>query len=564
IFGRYKEEDKRFYLKMSEKDFEIGDLVWAKMKGYPFWPAKIQNPPNDTKSSTPKKPKHFVFFFGSKNCAWILDENIVPHSAEMLNNVSKKKSSSFVKAIDEIIEASGSVASKLKDVKEDSAKKDKSALKSTALQSPEKIAKIPSVKDNESSNKLPTVRIEKRGRKPKQKINEQKNENTNKKTPLKRSLQEDASNRLSPPVQKLCKKSDGYSDLIPFAYNPIAVFQPLDDLSVKPGKNSELVPGPSFVSSQVVTKSPGGFIPTEKKIGLIGLGNMGQTLVKKLLDSGHNVSVWNRTPEKCEQFAEAGVCVYTVLADIIFNCDIIFCCVSGPEAAKTIVFEKEGVLKGLEKCRPGTKGYVELTTIDPVTSQEIAEAITYGGGKYLEAPMSGSRARAEEGSLVILGAGDRDLFYSCESCFYAISKNTFYLSCEVGKGSQMNLILSMLVGTACGALAESIALIDQCDLPKDHFLEILRSFPLACDLFSEKGRAIIAGDFTADIPLKYQQKDMNLALTLGDKYEQPLALTSHANELYKFAKFLCYSEDDVAAVYFGANFNRRNSNAAVP
>ncbi|GFY39071.1 hypothetical protein TNIN_380451 [Trichonephila inaurata madagascariensis] len=103
---------------MATKNFELGDLVWAKMKNYPFWPAQIVNPPVvneklDTDRGLPKKKpsmsrrnQHFVFFFGTRDFSWISDENIVPHSEEMVNKEIKKKSASYVKAVKEIVKAS--------------------------------------------------------------------------------------------------------------------------------------------------------------------------------------------------------------------------------------------------------------------------------------------------------------------------------------------------------------------------------------------------------------------------------------------------------------------------
>ncbi|GFS45152.1 oxidoreductase GLYR1 [Trichonephila inaurata madagascariensis] len=140
---------------VTTKDFEMGDLVWAKMRGYPFWPAKVVSPPivkeqvlNSTKeiqkkkSSKPRKGQHYVFFFGSHDCAWILDENIVPHSEEMLNKVSKKKSTSYVKAVEEIVDANYLVVLKPKPVKEDYTERDDLTKNSTAVQKPKDLTKI--------------------------------------------------------------------------------------------------------------------------------------------------------------------------------------------------------------------------------------------------------------------------------------------------------------------------------------------------------------------------------------------------------------------------------------
>lgn len=98
-----------------------------------------------------------------------------------------------------------------------------------------------------------------------------------------------------------------------------------------------------------------------------------------------------------------------------------------------------------------------MTGLDGDTSQDIADAIVSKGGRYLEAQMQGSRIQAEDGTLIILAAGDRNLFDECQSCFKAMGKNSFFLG-EVGNATKMYLILQMMTGVTLGALAESLAL----------------------------------------------------------------------------------------------------------
>ncbi|GFY58545.1 putative oxidoreductase GLYR1 homolog [Trichonephila inaurata madagascariensis] len=530
------------------------------MKSFPFWPAKIINPPTlnketatakglqKKKPSTHKKAQHYVFFFGSKNHAWILDENIVPHSEEMLSKVTKKKSVSYTKAIEEIIDASSSIVPKpvKEDSDEDESKPDLNL---------EKITETPSVKDDELLTKSSTTRAVKR--KPKQKV---KGEKTKKSPSKRKSTEGEDSDEESCPTRKLSRMSDDFSALISntppnLSYSRVAVIRPLDDRTMVSREYFDLPPEPpiDFSRATAVMRSRN-VAPTSKKIGFIGLGMMGQRIVKNLLDSGHDVSVWNRTPNKCCQFTEVGAHRCYTPYDIVLCCDIIFCCVSGPEASKSLVFENWGILQGLEKCEPGTKGYVEMSCIDPITSQEIAEAITYKGGKYLEAPISGSRSLAEEGTLLILGAGDRELFNNCDTCFYAISRHAYYLSCDVGNASKMNLIINTLIGTSFAALGETMALVERCNLSKNNFLELLDLNTLNCPLIAEKGQAILASNYLTNMSLKYQQKDLSLALTLSDKHDQPMILGSAANELFKHAKQLRYTDHDVSAVFFGAKY----------
>merc|ERR1712203_310539 len=148
---------------------------------------------------------------------------------------------------------------------------------------------------------------------------------------------------------------------------------------------------------------------------------MGRGIVNHLLHSGHGVTVWNRTTEKVRDFLEAGAREALTPGDVIAESDITFSCVSDPQAAKDMVFGNCGVLSEINT----TKGYVEMTGIDADTSQDIAEAISLKGGRYLEAQVQGSKDQAADGTLVILVAGDKSLFDDCQSCFQAMGKFSF-------------------------------------------------------------------------------------------------------------------------------------------
>ena len=289
--------------------------------------------------------------------------------------------------------------------------------------------------------------------------------------------------------------------------------------------------------------------PSTLKFGFLGLGIMGSGIVKNLLNSGHSITVWNRTLEKCKDFVKAGAKEALTPGDVIAESDITFSCVADPQVAKDMVFGNCGVLTEINT----TKGYVEMTGIDADTSQDIAEAISLKGGRYLEAQLQGSKEQSSEGSLVSLVAGDKSLFDDCQSCFQAMGKNSFYLG-EVGNASKMNLVLQLMSGVALAGLAEGMALADRAGLQQKDILEVLQLTGLACPLMVEKGKAIIEGGFPTSHPLKHIQKDLKLSLNMGDQLDQPLPLTASANEVFKHAKRLGYGDHDTSAVYIRARF----------
>merc|ERR1711902_333896 len=304
--------------------------------------------------------------------------------------------------------------------------------------------------------------------------------------------------------------------------------------------------GIGITSQKLVDKN---IEPSKLNFGFLGLGIMGSGIVKNLLNSGHSITVWNRTAEKRQEFVKAGAREALTPGDVIAESDITFSCISDPQAAKDMVFGNCGVLSEINT----TKGYVEMTGIDADTSQDIAEAISLKGGRYLEAQIQGSKEEANEGTLVVLVAGDRSLFDDCQSCFQAIGKNSFYLG-EVGNSSKMNLVLQTIMGVTLAGLAEGMALADRAGLQQKDVMEVLELTGLACPTILGKGKAIIDGGFPTHQPLQHMQKDLKLSLTRGDQLEQPLPLTASANEVFKHAQRLGYGEHDVSAVYIRARF----------
>ncbi|KAK4336671.1 hypothetical protein RND71_043675 [Anisodus tanguticus] len=287
------------------------------------------------------------------------------------------------------------------------------------------------------------------------------------------------------------------------------------------------------------------------KFGFIGLGLMGQRIVKNLINSGHSVTIWNRTPTKCKDFVNAGATKVTTPADVISASDITFSCLSDPAAVKEIVFGNCGVISEIKTG----KGYVELTTMDPEVSNDVAEAIIARGGRFLEGSMIGNgKQQAEEGNLILVLAGDKSLFDDCKSTFQAISSHAFYLGGSVGDASKMGLVISMLAGNLIGALAESMALADRTGLSSKDLLEILSLSPLSCPTLLSKAKAMIEANFPTEMPLTHLQKDLRLALKIAEEYEHPLPITATTNEVFKHAKHLGYSDHDVSAVYIRSRF----------
>lgn len=280
-----------------------------------------------------------------------------------------------------------------------------------------------------------------------------------------------------------------------------------------------------------------------KKYGFLGLGIMGQAMASNLLDGGLDVTVWNRTADRCEQLVRNGASHVKTPAEVIEKSDITFAMVSDPAASRELCFSNHGVLEGIT---PG-KGYIDVSTIDPLTAVEIDHAITSRQGRFLEAPVSGSKKPAEDGALVFLCAGDKSLYQEALPALEIMGKKTFYFG-NTGSGARMKLVINMIMGSMMAAFAEGLALGSKSGLDMKDILDVIDQGVMANQMFSIKGPAMAEGSFPTAFPLKHMQKDLRLALLLGDERGQALQTASSANGLYIKARNKGFANDDFSAV----------------
>ncbi|GAB6190915.1 NAD(P)-dependent oxidoreductase [Desulfocastanea catecholica] len=280
-----------------------------------------------------------------------------------------------------------------------------------------------------------------------------------------------------------------------------------------------------------------------KKYGFLGLGIMGKAMATNLVEAGLDVTVWNRTEEKCTSLVKLGARLGKTPGEVTANCDITFAMVSDPAAAEALFFDAGGVLEGISSG----KGYVDISTVDPATAVRIAGAVQKKGGRFLEAPVSGSKKPAEDGTLVFLCGGDESLYRDAAPALQLMGKKSFYFK-EVGQGAQMKLVINMIMGTMMTAFAEGLSLGNKVGLSSADILDVLAQGAIDNPMFRLKGPLMAQNNFQTAFPLKHMQKDMRLALLLGDEYGQPLFTAGAANNLYIEAREMGGADEDFSAV----------------
>ncbi|CAO2818928.1 unnamed protein product [Amaranthus hypochondriacus] len=280
------------------------------------------------------------------------------------------------------------------------------------------------------------------------------------------------------------------------------------------------------------------------EVGFLGLGIMGKAMAMNLLRNGFKVTVWNRTLSKCDELVEHGATVGETPAAVVRKCKYTIAMLSDPSAATSVAFDKNGVLEAI--CNG--KGYIDMSTVDAETSIKINEGVTSKGGHFLEAPVSGSKKPAEDGQLIILAAGEKGLYDEAIPIFDVLGKKSFFLG-KVGNGAKMKLVVNMIMGSMMNAFSEGLELADSSGLDPHTLLDVLDLGAMANPMFKMKGPSMLQSKYTPAFPLKHQQKDMRLALALGDENAVSMPVAAAANEAFKKARGMGLGDEDFSAVH---------------
>ncbi|XP_073755664.1 cytokine-like nuclear factor N-PAC isoform X4 [Callorhinus ursinus] len=550
---------------MAAVSLRLGDLVWGKLGRYPPWPGKIVNPPKDLKKPRGKKC-FFVKFFGTEDHAWIKVEQLKPYHAHKEEMIKINKGKRFQQAVDAVEEFLRRAKGKDQTSSHNSAD-DKNRRNSSEERS------RPNSGDEKRKLSLSEGKVKKNMGEGKKRVSSGSSERGSK-SPLKRAQEQSPRKRGRPPKDEKDLTIPESSTVKGVMAGPMAAFkwqptvsEPVKDAdphfhhfllsqTEKPAvcyqaitkklKICEEETGSTSIQAADSTAVNGSITPTDKKIGFLGLGLMGSGIVSNLLKMGHTVTVWNRTAEK-ESFSRHLFCAYCEVehrsrhqegarlgrtpAEVVSTCDITFACVSDPKAAKDLVLGPSGVLQGI---RPG-KCYVDMSTVDADTVTELAQVIVSRGGRFLEAPVSGNQQLSNDGMLVILAAGDRGLYEDCSSCFQAMGKTSFFLG-EVGNAAKMMLIVNMVQGSFMATIAEGLTLAQVTGQSQQTLLDILNQGQLASIFLDQKCQNILQGNFKPDFYLKYIQKDLRLAIALGDAVNHPTPMAAAANEGLQYGR----------------------------
>jgi 3-hydroxyisobutyrate dehydrogenase len=293
-----------------------------------------------------------------------------------------------------------------------------------------------------------------------------------------------------------------------------------------------------------------------KKIGWIGLGNMGVPMVKNLLKAGFEVTVFNRTAAKASSLQEAGAKLATSPAALWDVVDTIITMVADDAALQQIHQGKDGLLAGAGKAAAGDGSgagraagqgagmVIDMSTVSPATSRDLAAKLAAKGVDYLDAPVAGSVKPAELGQLVIMVGGKKEAYERAAPIFEKLGKAQFHLG-EQGAGNNAKLAINTLLAFNMQGLAESVLFASEHGIRPEAMLAIIGESALANAITKMKTANILQANYQPAFALKHLAKDLRLAQ--GQGLHTPGGEAIH--DSYQQALVQGWGEKDISAIF---------------
>lgn len=280
------------------------------------------------------------------------------------------------------------------------------------------------------------------------------------------------------------------------------------------------------------------------QLGFIGLGVMGSRIAKRLLDAGHTVTGYNRTKSKAQWLLDAGMKWGDSPRAVTQTSDIVFSMVTNTEALRAVVNGNDGVLAGLA---PG-KIFVDMSTVSPAASREIASQVSARGAQMLDCPVSGSVITLEQGNVSLMVAGDQATFEKIKPILLAIGPKVNYVGAN-GLAVTMKIAVNLSLAVQMLAFSEGVLIAEKSGIDRKTAVEVMLNSVIASPMVKYRGPFALKLPDEAWFDVNMMQKDMLLALELGRQLDVPLPTTAVTNEMLTTARGMGLAKEDFAVMF---------------
>lgn len=279
------------------------------------------------------------------------------------------------------------------------------------------------------------------------------------------------------------------------------------------------------------------------KIGFIGLGIMGSRMAANLQKHGYALVLFNRSPSKAEALlGPCGTLSYSP-AKLAQQVDILFTMLATPSAVEETALGDNGFLDHL---RPQS-AWIDCSSVNPSFSKKMADAAAARQVHFVDAPVTGSAGPAAEGKLTFWVGADPAALERIRPLLFCMGNRIVHTGGN-GTGTSMKMVVNLLLGNAMAAFAEGIALGQGLGISRKTLLDSLLGTPAVAPFLASKRKNIESGNYEAEFPLRWMQKDLHLAAESAYESGVAMPVTNAAKELYRLAMMEGHALQDFSAI----------------
>jgi 3-hydroxyisobutyrate dehydrogenase-like beta-hydroxyacid dehydrogenase len=278
-------------------------------------------------------------------------------------------------------------------------------------------------------------------------------------------------------------------------------------------------------------------------LGFLGLGIMGYPMAQNLLKAGHHVALWSNTGEKAKKLAAEGDGVACATPkEVAEKSDCVFLCVGDSAMSEQVIIGKDGIIEG---ARPGTV-VADASTVSPDASRRIGKRLAEKGVHFLDAPCTGSKPGAENGTLTFMIGGDEKVFAQTKPYFEAMGKQFYYCG-GPGLGLHAKLSQNLILANMLQAFNEGMVLCTKAGVDPAQMIDILNNSAAKSGFITFKAPYILSRNFSTNFSTKWMHKDVGLALDSAEVLNLPLPVTSVTQQMFRAAIAMGYGEEDLCS-----------------
>jgi 2-hydroxy-3-oxopropionate reductase len=263
-----------------------------------------------------------------------------------------------------------------------------------------------------------------------------------------------------------------------------------------------------------------------ERVGFIGLGIMGMPMARNLMEAGYELTVHNRSPEKAEELGKVGAAVAATPREVTENSDVVITMLPDSPQVREVVAGEDGVLEGISEGAL----LIDMSTISPVVTEELAEAVKEKGASMLDAPVSGGDVGAIEGTLSIMVGGQEADFQRAKPLFEAMGKTITHVG-PTGAGQVTKAANQVVVALTIEAVSEALVLGSAGGVSAEKILEVLGGGLASNKVMEVKREKFLSHTFEPGFRSELHHKDLGIALAAGREYGVVLPVTAIVDQM---------------------------------